>query len=172
MSARIDSESRSAFTHIYRCQDDRWFMLTILPQAQEKAWPQLARSVGHPQWIDDPRFVDAELRQQNNADLKALLDAAFAQRDWAHWHKSFAEYGITCGGIAQAADHGDDEQARVAGMLTEFDDDSGDRTIDSPMYVHGETKRQPGRAPDVGEHSQAILEEFGVDAETARQLLA
>ena len=171
MDARIDAESLSAFTHIYRCRDDRWFMLTILPQAQDKAWPALARCVGHEEWLDDARFVDAGQRHQNNAALKALLDAAFMQRDWPDWHRSFAEFGITCGGIAQAADHCDDEQARAAGMLTEFDDGSGDRTVDSPLYVLGETKRQPSRAPAVGEHSRAIVEEFAVDAETARQLL-
>jgi crotonobetainyl-CoA:carnitine CoA-transferase CaiB-like acyl-CoA transferase len=171
MNTRVDAEILSAFTNIYRCRDDRWFMLAILPQAQARAWPELARCVGHDEWIDDPRFVDAEQRQQNNTSLKTLLDAAFQERDWQDWHKSFAEFGITCGGIAQTADHCEDEQARAAGMLTEFDDGSGDRTVDSPLYVHGETKRQPGRAPAVGEHSQAILEEFGVDAETARQLL-
>ena len=171
MSVRMDADTLSAFTNIYRCRDDRWFMLTILPQAQESAWPELARCAGHEEWIEDPRFIDVEQRQQNNVALKALLDAAFEQRDWQDWHQSFAEFGITCGGIAQAADHGDDEQVRAAGLLTEFDDDSGDRTVDSPLYVLGETKRPPGRAPEVGEHSQAILEEFGVDAETARQLL-
>jgi crotonobetainyl-CoA:carnitine CoA-transferase CaiB-like acyl-CoA transferase len=171
MDARIDAESLSAFTHIYRCRDDRWFMLTILPQAQDKAWPALARCVGHEEWLDDARFVDAGQRHQNNAALKALLDAAFEQRDWPDWHSSFAEFGITCGGIAQAADHCDDEQARAAGMLTEFDDGSGDRTVDSPLYVLGETKRQPSRAPAIGEHSRAIVEEFAVDAATARQLL-
>jgi crotonobetainyl-CoA:carnitine CoA-transferase CaiB-like acyl-CoA transferase len=171
MDARIDAESLSAFTHIYRCRDDRWFMLTILPQAQDKAWPALARCVGHEEWLDDARFVDAGQRHQNNAALKALMDAAFMQRDWPDWHSSFAEFGITCGGIAQAADHCDDEQARAAGMLTEFDDGSGDRTVDSPLYVLGETKRQPSRAPAIGEHSRAIVEEFAVDAATARQLL-
>jgi formyl-CoA transferase len=171
MDARIDAESLSAFTHIYRCRDDRWFMLTILPQAQDKAWPALARCVGHEEWLEDARFVDTGQRHHNNVALKALLDAAFEQRDWPDWHGSFAEFGITCGGIAKAADHCDDEQARAAGMLTEFDDGSGDRTVDSPLYVLGETKRQPGRAPNLGEHSQAIVEEFALDAETARQLL-
>lgn len=170
MDTRMDAESLSAFTHIYRCRDERWFMLTILPQVQDKAWPELARCAGHEEWIDDARFIDQQQRHQNNAALKALLDAAFEQRDWSDWHQRFAESGITCGGIARAADQPEDEQARAAGMLTEFDDGSGDRTVDSPLFVHGETKRPPGRAPAVGEHSQAILEEFGVDAETVRRL--
>jgi crotonobetainyl-CoA:carnitine CoA-transferase CaiB-like acyl-CoA transferase len=172
MNARLDAESLSAFTNIYRCRDDRWFMLTILLQAQEKSWPQLARCAGHEEWIDDPRFIDIEQRQQNNAALKALLDAAFAERDWQDWRKTFADYGITCGGISQAVDHCEDEQARAAGMLTEFDDGSGDRTVDSPLFVHGESKRTPSRPAALGEHSRAIMEEFGLDADTASEILA
>jgi crotonobetainyl-CoA:carnitine CoA-transferase CaiB-like acyl-CoA transferase len=171
MSARIDADTLSAFTNIYRCRDGRWFMLTILPQVQDKAWPQLARCVGYEEWIDDPRFPDVEQRHNNNVALKALLASAFAQRDWPQWHQSFADYGITAGGIAQTADHCEDEQVLAAGFLSEFNDGSGDRTVDSPLYVDGANKRSPGRAPEIGEHSQAILEEFGMDAQTAQQLL-
>jgi crotonobetainyl-CoA:carnitine CoA-transferase CaiB-like acyl-CoA transferase len=172
MSSRLDSNDMSAFTNTYRCRDDRWFMLVILLQAQAKAWPELARCVGHPEWIDDPRFADAEQRQRHNLELKGLLENAFAQRDWKGLEEDFSKYGITCGAIAQAADHVNDEQARAAGMLVEFGDGSGSRTVDSPLYVHGENKRTPQRAPAVGQHSLAILEEFGVDAETAGELQA
>lgn len=172
MDSRLDGDKMSAFTNIYRCRDDRWFMLAILQQAQEKAWPELARCVGHPEWIDDPRFVDVEQRQAHSSELKALLAAAFAQRDWSDLSKDFVKYHITGGAIAQSADHCEDEQAQAAGMLVKFADGTGDKTIDSPLFVHGENKLAPQRAPSVGQHSLAILEEFGVDAETAAELQA
>ncbi len=56
-------------------------------------------------------------------------------------------------------------------MLTEFDDGSGDRTIDSPLFVAGAVKKAPRRAPDAGEHSLAILEELGFDAASQQRLL-
>jgi crotonobetainyl-CoA:carnitine CoA-transferase CaiB-like acyl-CoA transferase len=162
---RMGRENLSAFTQIYRCRDDRWFMLTILPQVQETKWPELARCIGQPEWSSDPRFIDASARKQNNTELTALLSQKFEERDWQDWAAIFAQSGITCGRIAKASDHCDDEQARMAGMITEYEDGSGGRTVDSPLYVSGETKRAPHAAPDMGQHSLAILAEFGVDAE-------
>ncbi len=167
---RIESDQLSALTRMYCCRDDRWFMLAILPQAQERAWPDLARCVGHEEWIEDSRFAGAEDRERNKAELSALFEAAFLGRDWDDWKKSLAEFRITCGGIAQAKDSCDDEQIREAGMLTEFDDGKGRRTVDSPLYLKGEVKRPPRAAPDVGEHSLAILTELGIDDDTASRL--
>lgn len=160
MSVRLDRDELSAFTQIYRCEDNRWFILTILPQAQERAWPQLACALGHEEWLDDPRFTSAQQRQLHNADLTGLLNAVFQTREWDYWGKQLAAYGVTCGRVALAADHCDDAQAEAAGMLPDFDDGSG-RTVDSPINVSGEAKPTPRPAPGIGEHSAKILSEFG-----------
>lgn len=165
MDVRLDSAKLSAFTQIYRCRDDRWFLLTILPQAQEAAWPRLARCLGHGEWLDDPRFASAATRHEHNQALTAMLREAIAQQDWNYWEASFAQHGITCGRVARAADHLDDAQVAAAGLLSDFDDGSG-RTVDSPMYVGGAMKRQPSVAPEVGEHSVGILSSLGIDDAT------
>ncbi len=169
MSVRFDSAKLSAFTQIYRCRDDRWFLLTILPQAQEAAWPRLARCLGHGEWLDDPRFTAAATRHAHNQELTAMLREAIAQQEWSYWEASFAQHGITCGRVARAADHLEDAQVAAAGLLSDFADGSG-RTVDSPMYVGGATKRQPSVAPEVGEHSVGILSDLGIDAATIADL--
>jgi crotonobetainyl-CoA:carnitine CoA-transferase CaiB-like acyl-CoA transferase len=165
MDVRIDSEKRSAFTQLYRCGDDRWFLLTILPQVQDAAWPRLARCLGHEEWLDDSRFADSVLRHQHNRELTALVREAVARQDWPYWEASFAQHGITCGRVARAVDHMEDEQVAAAGLFSDFDDGSG-RTVDSPMYVGGAVKRKPSVAPEVGEHSEGILSDLGIDAAT------
>ena len=87
-------------------------------------------------------------------------------QDWAHWDRAFSEHDVTCGRIAKTEDHVDDEQTREGGLLVEFGDGTGLRTINSPLYVQGEKKCAPRAAPDVGEHTLAILTELGVDEET------
>jgi crotonobetainyl-CoA:carnitine CoA-transferase CaiB-like acyl-CoA transferase len=162
-SKRLDRDKLSAFTQVYPCRDDRWFMLTVLPQAQERAWPVLAECVGHPEWLADPRWETAESRRTHNAELTAALEAAFLEQDWDYWREVLAQNNITCGRIARHADRGDDEQAVAAGALVPFSDDPGRKTIDSPLYVEGLTKRAPSTAPEVGEHNAAILAELGID---------
>jgi crotonobetainyl-CoA:carnitine CoA-transferase CaiB-like acyl-CoA transferase len=162
MGSAPDSSKFSAFTQIYRCRDDRWFVLTILPQAQEQAWPRLAACLGHPDWVEDERFNTADSREQNKRELTDLLREAIGREDWAHWHSTFADHGITCGAIAKTADHGLDAQVEAAGALAEFDGGAG-RTVSSPLFVEGLTKRTPAAAPEVGEHTSAILKELELD---------
>ena len=169
MNVRLDDDKLSAFTRIYCCGDERWFMLAILPQAQEGVWPQLARCVGHEQWLDDSRFSSAEQRQLHNVVLTDLLKAAFMERPWSDLKQRFADFGITCGVIARTEDHLEDEQVQAAGMLVNFGDHSG-RTVDSPLYVSGETKKVPVAAPAVGEHSAEILTELGYDSTALKTL--
>jgi len=169
MGFRMDSEKRSAFTQLYRCRDDRWLLMTILPQIQEAMWPKLARCLGHEEWLEDERFATVAIRHQHNRELTAGIRQAIEKQDWSHWKASFAESGVTCGGVAKAADQVDDAQVSAAGMLSEFADNSG-RTVDSPMYVTGAKKRKPTIAPEVGEHSSKVLNELGVDADTVESL--
>ncbi len=171
MDIRLDQDKRSAFTQLYRCRDDRWLLLTILPQVQDAAWPRLARCVGHEEWLDDSRFASSDSRHQHNVDLTALLQAAIAEQDWRYWEASFAQCGITCGRVAKSADHCEDIQVSAAGLLCEFDDDSG-RTVDSPLYVTGAAKRRPSPAPGIGEHSVQILTDIGIDTATIQDLQA
>jgi formyl-CoA transferase len=47
-----------------------------------------------------------------------------------------------------------------------------DRTLASPMTLDGEHQVAPARAPGVGEHSRAILAEYGFGAEEIDALCA
>ena len=69
---------------------------------------------------------------------------------------------ITAGRIAKHADHASDEQALVNGMVVDYGDEPGGKTISSPIYIDGATKVAALPAPDLGEHTAAILAELGI----------
>jgi formyl-CoA transferase len=48
----------------------------------------------------------------------------------------------------------------------------GPRTIQSPLNVDGAEKRQPSRAPDVGEHTVEVLKSLGYDDAAIEALVA
>ena len=162
MSARQDYRKISPFTQLYRCRDERWLMLTVLPQAQERSWPKLARCLEHPEWLEDSRFASSDSRHENKDALRDLMAAAIALQDWAHWQQAFSEHGITCGRVAQTEDHCSDAQVSESGAVVDFATGGG-RTIDSPLFVSGQQKSKPQHAPELGQHTASIKNEFGID---------
>ncbi|MEM6301246.1 MAG: CoA transferase [Pseudomonadota bacterium] len=157
-----DRSRVSAFTQAYRCSDDRWFMLTVLPQVQERAWPQLADCCGYPEWAEDERFATRQSRRENNTALIELLAAAFFSVPWSEWKSRFDERGITAGHIAKHSDHSLDEQALVNGMIVEYEADPGSKTVSSPIFIDGSAKRAVREAPTLGEHNRPILAELEI----------
>jgi formyl-CoA transferase len=159
---RMERHKLSAFSQVYRCADERWFLLTVLPQVQDRVWPSIAACCGHPEWVEDERFATMESRRENNRELTTLFEAAFARRPWAEWQAEMEALHITAGRIAKHADHAADEQALVNGMVVDYGDEPGSKTISSPIYIDGATKVAARPAPELGEHTAAILAELGI----------
>src|SRR5258707_12793948 len=59
-------------------------------------------------------------------------------------------------------------------ILVSVDEGSGQSrlTIDSPVHLDQETKVAPRRAPEIGEHTEQILNELGFDTGTIAKLRA
>ena len=170
LSIRLQRGQRGAVTEIYRCKDDRWFMLAMLNQARE--WPLLLECIGKPEWASEPRFATPQERRANAPELLRELEQVFLARNWLEWRALFLKAGITYGPIAQPADHVQCPQIAANDMLPEFADEAGLRTVDSPIRIAGETKQRPQMAPAIGEHTRAVLSEFGVAARDIDRMIA
>ncbi len=150
---------RSALTETYRTEDGRWFVLAIANPARE--WPLIAAAVDQPEWLDDPLFETPQARFENAPILVTYLDEIFAQKPWAYWNERLSRAGITFGLVGQITDHASDPQIAANHLLPEFADQAGLRTVDSPFQIDGAVKRAPRMAPEIGQHSRAILGELG-----------
>ena len=159
LAPRAERGQRNPLVEFYLTSDGREFALAIVNAPRE--WPLLARAVGQPEWIDDPLFATPSARFQNGDLLTTLLLEIFASESWAHWDARLAPTGITFGLVGRITDHAADPQLEANELLPEFVDGFGLKTLDSPFRISGETKTPPRMAPDVGQHTQQILEEFG-----------
>ena len=160
---------RSALTDIYQCGDGRHFMLAIANPGRE--WPLLARALGQAEWLSEPMFATGPARMANAAVLGAFLEDAFAQQPWEHWRELLTRAGITFGIVGRIDDHIADPQCEANGLLPEFTDGLGLKTVDSPFQLVGEEKVVPKMAPAVGQHTRAILEELGLGADEVEGLM-
>ena len=158
LMARPKRGERGALNEMYRAADERHFILTSTNPARD--WPLLARAMGHAEWLQDPLFATPEARFANGPELVRRFDALFAQQPFAHWAKVLTEGDVTFGIVATVYDHLADDQIEANGLFPEFAD-HWLRTVDSPFQIGGEVKVQPQMAPGIGEHSRALLAEFG-----------
>jgi crotonobetainyl-CoA:carnitine CoA-transferase CaiB-like acyl-CoA transferase len=162
LTGRPPRGQRGAMVETYTTADGRSFILTTTNPARD--WPLLARAMGHPEWLEDPLFATLADRFANQGVLLARLDALFSSDSWEVWRARLDAGGITFGIVAEVTDHIADPQLEANGMLPEFADGYGLRTVDSPFYLEGETKAAPRMAPAIGQHTRQILAECGLDA--------
>jgi crotonobetainyl-CoA:carnitine CoA-transferase CaiB-like acyl-CoA transferase len=162
LTARPPRGERGAMQETYRTADDRQFIITSTNPARD--WPLLAKAVGHPEWLDDPLFATPMDRFANRGVLVAWLDDLFATNTWEHWKGRLTAGQVTFGIVGQIGDHISDPQIEANGLLPEFADGYGLRTVDSPFQIAGEEKHPPRMAPAIGQHTRQILEECGVSA--------
>jgi len=85
----------SMLMNVYRASDDSWFLLS----ARAVEWPALAKGIGRPDLLTDPRFNDAAEAGSEFGTAHAILDEVFGAQPMAHWHEVFAQAGITFGRV-------------------------------------------------------------------------
>jgi crotonobetainyl-CoA:carnitine CoA-transferase CaiB-like acyl-CoA transferase len=153
--------TRNPLVEFYETADGRQFSLALVNAPRE--WPLLLSAIDRADWLDDPRFATPVARFENGALLTEMLSDVFRAQPWAHWHARLSDAGITFGIIGRVDDHGSDPQLKANGLLPEFVDGNGLKTLDSPFQVAGETKQSPRMAPAIGQHTRAILAECGLD---------
>ncbi len=142
---------------------DGWLMVAC---AKPKFFARLAEAIGRGDLAADQRFATLEGRQRNSGELIPLLDEALRARPAREWVELLTEAGIPCGPVNSLAGALDEQQTHDRGMVisTEhprFGDVRHVRTAGRGWWPAPE----PVRAPEFGEHRDAILAGLlGLDA--------
>ena len=149
--------------NVYRDRDGRWFWIVGLEG--ERHWPPLARAVGHPEWIDDPRFASLADRAKNAATLIGLLDEIFATRSREEWGEIFdAEQDMWWAPVQSIDEVIADPQVHAAGGIVQVPDGPSTTPFPAtPADFDGSPWSPTSMAPDQGQHTDEVLRELGRD---------
>ncbi|MCV7429268.1 CaiB/BaiF CoA transferase family protein [Mycobacterium montefiorense] len=144
----------------YAAADGRRFWIVGLEG--DRHWPPLCRVVGHPEWLEDPRYSDAGARFANGVELIAELDRIFATRSLDEWAQAFAaEPDFFWSPINSIEDVVADEQFRAAGGIVDVPDGRASISmVATPADFHGTPWAPRGPAPELGQHTDEILAEL------------
>lgn len=161
----------SAPTDLFRTRDG-WIVTQIVGGAIFARWAAL---VGRPELPDDPRFASDILRGDNGAELSAIM------QQWCIARTSddaLAELAAARVPAAPVLNPGEVlAQPQVAAMalvepLAYPGTDTAAPVIRAPIALSANAKQAPRRAPQVGEHSDAILAELGYTPDAISALRA
>lgn len=154
----------------FRCSDGE----IALGGANEANWVRVTEVLQHPEWRTDPRFASARQRLQNREALSAVLNAGLAGGSRAHWEQAFAAAGVPAGPVQSVAEALSHPQSRAMDVVVDADTAAGGRRpmIGFPVHFSGRNAPNTGAAPRLGQHSVAVLREFGMAQDQVEQLLA
>ncbi|MGD1172383.1 CaiB/BaiF CoA transferase family protein [Mycobacterium seoulense] len=144
----------------YATADGRRFWIVGLEV--DRHWPPLCRVVGHPEWLEDPRFRDAYARFANAVELIAELDAIFATRTLDEWAQVFAgEPDFFWSPVNSLEDVVADEQFHAAGGIVDVPDgEASVPMVATPADFHGTPWAPRSAAPELGQHTEDVLAEL------------
>jgi formyl-CoA transferase len=154
----------------YQCKDG---LYVCLSSSTQKMAERLFRSIGHPEFITDPRYATNEERVKHAEELDAVIGEFIAQRTQAENVAFFEKAEVTIGPIYDIRQILEDPHFSAREILADYPDEDMD---DFPMHhVVPRLSGTPGAirapAPKLGEHNAALLGEIGVDAAAYRRLL-
>ena len=154
----------------YQDSEGKWFWIVGLEG--QRHWPDLARAVGHPEWIEDPRFADVGSRAANAAQLIAMLDEIFVTKTREEWGEIFDEQEELWWAPVQTMEEVlADPQVHAAGSFVEVPDGASTTLLPATPVDFAGTPWEPRcMAPEPGQHSQEVLRELGKSAEEIASL--
>jgi formyl-CoA transferase len=130
----------------------------------------VAKAIGRPDILTDPRFSDPSKLAANRHELVAILDTVFGAQPMAHW--SDVLRGFTFGAVRGPQEVINDPQLEANDIVVPLEGAGGKltATISSPIQVHGVAKVPARRGPSLGEHTEEILRDLGFDAKGIEEL--
>ena len=134
-------------------------------------------AAGHPDWASDDRFATNTLRVRHREQLIAQMEAVTRTRSTAEWIALLEDKAVPCGPINNIAQAFDDAQVKARGLAVTLPRDVGDGItgitgVASPLRLAATPPVLRHAPPALGQHTQEVLAEMGLDARQIEALRA
>jgi CoA:oxalate CoA-transferase len=143
---------------------DGFFVVAVFREHQLE---RLANAVGHPEWVGDPRFATREgWARHTDSVVRPALEAWARGLGKLEAARALCELGIVAGPSNSAADLAADPHVALRDMLIEVPRPDGGRpmlVVGNPVKLSRMAEGPLGPTPCLGEHTDELLRELGVD---------
>jgi len=158
-----------SFAFTFACADA---LLAIHLSSIEKFWRALLAAIGRADIGDDPRFKDRLGRIKNFAALNDVLRPVFAAAPRAQWIERLLAHDVPCAPVNTIPEVMADPEVRHLGLFHELEHARyGKMTaLRRGARIDGERESDPLPPPALGEHTDRVLQEFGLAAAEIAEL--
>jgi crotonobetainyl-CoA:carnitine CoA-transferase CaiB-like acyl-CoA transferase len=148
----------------YRTADGRHLALCML-QGQ-RYWAPFCEAAGRPDLATDPRFAEERERARNIKACVAELDALFGAHTLAEWREMLARQDGQWDVVQHVGELQHDPQVQANGFMqvVDYGDGRSLKMVSVPMQFDGQPL-PAAPAPDLGVHSDSVLQDLGYDEE-------
>lgn len=150
----------------------------LLAIGNDGQFARFCAAVGHPDWAADARFATNTARVQNRSDLLMLMTPLMQTRGTQDWIALFEDKAVPCGPINTVAQAFDDPQVQARCIRMELPCDTVQTgknigkvaTVANPMRLSGTPVTYRSAPPALGQHTDEVLTELGLDDAQIAQL--
>jgi crotonobetainyl-CoA:carnitine CoA-transferase CaiB-like acyl-CoA transferase len=128
-----------------------------------KMWERFCRAIGDDTLAQNPDYRTAEARSNNRDALNAAIDRLLQSGTSAEWIERLNRAGVPCGPIYSIDQVFADPQVKHLGIAQKVAG-SKMRLVGQPISLSRTPSRLVARPPKLGEHTDAVLKEFGFSA--------
>jgi crotonobetainyl-CoA:carnitine CoA-transferase CaiB-like acyl-CoA transferase len=143
-----------------------------IASAGQKIWERFCQALGAPEWIARPEYASTANRSKNRDALNAEIDVYTAKRTSADWVERFNKAGVPSGPIYAIDQMFADPQVKHLGIAqpVKTKDKKGMTLVGQPLSLSRTPSRLVAPPPGLGEHTGAVLKEFGFSAKEIAKL--
>ena len=148
---------------------DGWIYVAVWA---DRLWRPFCEALGRPALADEPRYATPHQRVAHRDELVNVLAPIFAARSVKEWMAELEARDVLCAPVNGYADLPGDPQVIASGMILDEEHPRAGRlrTLAPPIRF----SRTPGTlrtpAPALGEHTDAVLREMGLEAAECARL--
>jgi crotonobetainyl-CoA:carnitine CoA-transferase CaiB-like acyl-CoA transferase len=148
---------------------DGWIYVAVWA---EKLWAPFCAAIDRPELADDPRFAERKTRFAHREDLRAIIIPLFRERTIAEWMTRLEKGDVLCVPVNDFKTLANDPQVRASGLLVEEEHPRAGRftTLDTAVRFTATPGTRRTGAPALGEHTDVVLGEAGIDVDKIRHL--
>ncbi len=153
----------------------------LLAIGNDGQFARFCEAVRHPEWAADPRFASNTLRVKNREVLIPAMQALTRTRSTAQWIALLEDKAVPCGPINDIGQAFDDAQVKARGLVVNQPVAAqalaqtaveSIASVASPLRLMATPPVLRRAPPALGEHTEEVLLELGLDAAAITALRA